>query len=201
MEAQARAPGRVHELELARVFGVPGFGLDLMLRTMEALRQRRVPLATNQVSISLLDRRAERSGFLQTCQDHGVTPIAYSPLAQGLLTGKYRPGEKPPGLRGLRTNKQRLRAIQPPLTAMERTGKAHGERTLPQVALNWVMAKGAVPIPGTKDKYQTVDNLGALGWQLDEAALAELDELRAALKLSYSYCGGWPPSGGRNSSP
>lgn len=181
VEAQARALARVHELELARAVGVSNFDLNLMLRTMKALRQRGVPLASNQVSFSLLDRRAERSGLLPACQDHGVTLIAYSPLAQGLLTGKYRPGETPPGLRGLRTNKQRLRSIQPLLAAMERIGKAHGERTLPQVALNWVMAKGAVPIPGAKNKHQTVDNLGALDWQLDEAAVAELDELSAAL--------------------
>ncbi|MBK6856305.1 MAG: aldo/keto reductase [Microthrixaceae bacterium] len=47
------------------------------------------------------------------------------------------------------------------------------------MALNWIMAKGAVPIPGAKNQAQAIENAGALGWDLTAEELAELD--RAAL--------------------
>ena len=52
---------------------------------------------------------------------------------------------------------------------------AHGGRTPSQVALAWIIAKGAVPIPGAKNRQQAEDNAGALGWRMDDAELAELD--------------------------
>lgn len=44
-----------------------------------------------------------------------------------------------------------------------------------QVAINWCMCKGTIPIPGAKDLAQAKENLGALGWRLSEAEVAELD--------------------------
>ena len=52
---------------------------------------------------SLLNRRAERQGLLKLCHELGVTLIAYSPIAKGMLTGKYTPQAPPPGLRGCLT--------------------------------------------------------------------------------------------------
>ena len=58
---------------------------------------------------------------------------------------------------------------------LRRIGTAHGDRTPSQVALAWIIAKGAIPIPGAKSAKQAEDNAGALGWRLDDAELAELD--------------------------
>ena len=49
---------------------------------------------------------------------------------------------------------------------LRRIGKAHGDRTPSQVALAWLIAKGAVPIPGAKNREQAEQNAGALGWRL-----------------------------------
>jgi pyridoxine 4-dehydrogenase len=46
---------------------------------------------------------------------------------------------------------------------------------LPQVAINWCMCKGTLPIPGAKDLAQAQENLGALGWRLSSGEVAELD--------------------------
>jgi aryl-alcohol dehydrogenase-like predicted oxidoreductase len=58
---------------------------------------------------------------------------------------------------------------------LRRIGVAHGGRTPSQVALAWIIAKGAIPIPGAKNRHQAEDNAGALGWRMDDTELAELD--------------------------
>jgi aryl-alcohol dehydrogenase-like predicted oxidoreductase len=72
-----------------RAAGVSNYGLEQMRRSHWALAKRGVGLASNQVRYSLLDRTPERSGLVAASREHDVTPIAYSSLAQGLLTGKY----------------------------------------------------------------------------------------------------------------
>jgi diketogulonate reductase-like aldo/keto reductase len=67
---------------------------------------------------------------------------------------------------------------------LRRIGAKHGGRTPSQVALNWLIAKGTVPIPGAKSKKQAEENAGALGWSIDGDDLSALD--RAALKGAAS---------------
>jgi aryl-alcohol dehydrogenase-like predicted oxidoreductase len=70
-----------------------------------------------------------------------------------------------------------LAGLQPLLSALKRIGENHGGKTASQVALNWVICKGALPIPGARDVGQAVQNAGALGWRL---AAEEIEELEAA---------------------
>jgi len=58
---------------------------------------------------------------------------------------------------------------------LRRTGEAHGGRTPSQVALAWLVAKGAVPISGAKNRVQAEENAGALGWRMTEEELARLN--------------------------
>jgi pyridoxine 4-dehydrogenase len=53
---------------------------------------------------------------------------------------------------------------------------ASRHKTMAQVALNWCIAKGTIPIPGAKNVEQAQQNIGALGWQLDAGEIAELDQ-------------------------
>jgi diketogulonate reductase-like aldo/keto reductase len=55
-------------------------------------------------------------------------------------------------------------------------GQDHGGKSNAQVALNWVMRKGTLPIPGAKTADQALQNAGALGWQLTNDEMAKLDE-------------------------
>jgi len=90
----------VKEGKVRRV-GVSNYGADAMKRSHDRLGSHGVRLASNQVRYSLLDRAPETNGVLDACRDLGVTLIAYSPIAQGLLTGKYGPGSgRPAGLSG-----------------------------------------------------------------------------------------------------
>jgi len=104
-----------------------------------------------------------------------VTVIAYSPIAQGLLTGKYGSQNPPPPRR--RVSSGTLESLQPLLKEMGRIGSAHGDKTPAQVAVNWCMAKETLPIPGAKNGRQATENAGALGWSLSAEDLARLDEL------------------------
>ncbi len=160
---------------LTRTVGVSNYNTDQMRRAYDVLARRGVPLASNQVEYSLLQRAPERSGLLEACRELGVTLIAYSPLAQGMLTGKYGPDNPPPGLRGRRFRREYLARIQPLVGLLREIGTAHGGKSPNQVALNWLICKGAVPIPGAKNARQAQENAGALGWRLTEDEVAALD--------------------------
>ena len=60
---------------------------------------------------------------------------------------------------------------------LRRIGDKYGGKLPGQVALNWVMAKGAVPTPGAKNAKQAEENAGALGWSIDQDDLARLDRV------------------------
>lgn len=161
---------------LARAVGVSNFSRAQMDRTRQVLQPEGIPLASNQVEYHLLNRKVEKDDLLQYCLDQGVTLLAYSPLAQGILTGKYTPENPPPGYRGSRYNRSLLARIQPLIHLLHEIGAANGGKSPSQVALNWVICKGAVPIPGAKNARQAKENTGALGWRLSAEDIARLDE-------------------------
>lgn len=168
----------------ALAVGVSNYNYDQMMRAYEVLTRHGIPLASNQVEYHLLDRSVERNGLLRACQDLGITLIAYSPLAMGILTGKYTPENPPSGFRGRRYNRQYLKKIQPLLQTLRDIGHTHEGRTPAQVALNWLICKGVLPIPGVKNRGQAEQNLGALGWRLSEEEVARLDEISARVARS-----------------
>ena len=165
---------------LARTVGVSNFGPTEMLRAYSVLSQHSIPLASNQVSYSLLNRAVEKNGLLARCQELGVRLIAYSPLEKGLLTGKYGPEHAPPGTRSA-TYAGLVRKIPPLIKLMNEIGQDHGGKTNAQVALNWLICKGALPIPGAKNAAQAGQNAGGLGWKLTDAEVARLDEVSEAI--------------------
>ncbi|MDP2859163.1 MAG: aldo/keto reductase [Bacillota bacterium] len=158
-----------------RAVGVSNFDEIEMRRMHEALAKRGIPLASNQVRYSLLFREIETNGVMAACRELGISVIAYSPIAQGLLTGKYGP-ENPPPLARRDRYKDVLRRLPHVVAQLRRVGAAHGGLTPAQVALNWTMAKGTIPIPGAKNAEQALENVGALGWKLTDQELASLDE-------------------------
>jgi aryl-alcohol dehydrogenase-like predicted oxidoreductase len=165
------------EAGLLRAVGVSNLNVSQMQRAHARLQARGIPLASNQVRYSLLDRTPERSGLLETCRELNVTLIAYSPLAQGLLTGKYTPDHRPTGVRGMGMGAQALARIQPLVLGLQAIGDRHGGKSAAQVALNWVLCKGSLPIPGAKNARQAQENIGAMGWRLTPGEVAELDDM------------------------
>jgi len=158
-----------------RAAGISNCSTEQTRRAHAYLAARGLPLAANQVSFSLLNRHPETTGLLDACRDLNVTLIAYSPLAQGLLTGKYTRQHRPSGMRAVRGLWASYEAIGRMVDLMREIGTGHGGKTPAQVALNWVICKGAIPIPGAKNARQAEENAGAAGWRLSPEEVAALD--------------------------
>lgn len=174
VEVWANALADAIEAGLVRAAGVSNFSADQLRRAHDVFTRRGIPLASQQVEYSLLRRDVERNGVAAACRERGITLIAYSPLAQGLLTGRYTIAAPPPGIRRLRYARL-LSRIEPLLGLMGEIGQQHGGRPPAEVALNWLVAKGALPIPGVKRPSHVAAAVGALSWQLSAEEVAALD--------------------------
>ena len=171
----ADALAAAHEAGLVAAVGVSNYSVKETRAMAGALASRGLALATNQIEFSLLRRSPETSGLLATCRELGVLPLAYSPIGQGRLTGKYSVTNPPPGKRNFSNHP--MEVVDAVVAELKRIGEKHGGKLPSQVALNWVMAKGAVPIPGAKNRHQAEENAGALGWSVDDDDLARLDRV------------------------
>jgi aryl-alcohol dehydrogenase-like predicted oxidoreductase len=178
MDALAQA---VHSGKV-RAVGVSNYGANLMRRAHARLARHDIPLASNQVHYNLIHRKPEKNGVLDACRELNVALIAYSPLEQGLLTGKYRivagqaisvtgPRRFTPAFR----TSQR-RKIEPLLQTMEDIATTHS-KTVGQVALNWLLSKDEciIPIPGAKNVRQASENAGAVGWRLTSEEFKQIN--------------------------
>jgi 1-deoxyxylulose-5-phosphate synthase len=139
---------------------------------------------SSQPQYSMLHREPEREIF-PLCKAEGISQIVWSPLAQGALTGKYKPGAPPPeGSRA--TSRQMgsmmsnwleedvLETVQRLVPISERLGL-----TMAQLALAWVLREENVAsaIVGASRPEQVRDNASASGIELDAATLAEIDSI------------------------
>jgi len=167
----------VYEIGLIDAIGVSNYNLAQTIEAHETLKKHGLRLASNQVEYHLLDRHIEQNGLMDYCLEEGIKLIAYSPLAMGVLTGKYTATNPLRGTRGARYGREYLAGLQPMLNTMARIGNEHDGKTTAQVALNWVVQKQALPIPGAKDAQQAEQNLGAVGWKLTDDDIAMLDEM------------------------
>ncbi|MEH2439526.1 aldo/keto reductase [Nostoc sp.] len=178
----------LYEQGLVKGVGLSNYGPKRLKQVQKKFAERGVPITTLQVQYSLLSTYpVTQLGLKDLCDELGIKLIAYSPLALGLLTGKYsEQGPLPKGIRGLL-----FRQI---LTGMRRHGTASAgkslllclqevaqfrNKTMSQVAINWCISKGTIPIPGAKSVEQARENIGALGWQLNVSEIAELDRAAA----------------------
>jgi aryl-alcohol dehydrogenase-like predicted oxidoreductase len=160
---------------LIKAVGVSNYSAGEMRTLHAALAAHGIPLATNQIEYSLLRTMPEASGLLAACAELGVVPLAYSPMAMGRLTGKYSAANPPPGKRNFSAFP--MAEIEPIIAELRRLGARHAGKTPAQVALNWLICKGAVPIPGAKTAAQAEQNAAALGWRLAPDEVAALDRV------------------------
>ena len=111
------------------------------------------------------------------CEQVGCRLISYSPLCLGLLTGKYTPDNlPPPGNPRRQLFRELLPGAQDLLATLAALAKEYG-KTQSQIAINWALCKGTVPIPGARTVRMAQENLGAEGWRLRPDAIEELDRV------------------------
>lgn len=172
-DAIAEALATAHGEVLVKAVGVSNYSAKETRSIDASLRKRGLQLASNQIEFSLLRTMPRSVGLLDCCRELGVVPLAYSPIGQGRLTGKYTVSNPPP--RGRAFGAHPMEQVDEIVAELHRIGQAHDGRTPSQVALAWLIAQGAVPIPGAKNRSQAQQNAGALGWRMTEDELARLD--------------------------
>jgi len=164
---------RLQQRGLVRDVGVSNFPATRWQRAEAALGG---PVLSNQVQFSLLHRRPDQRN-VPYAQANDRLVIAYSPLAQGLLGGRYDASNPPPGP-ARRNNPlclpENIERATPVIEAVRRIASAH-DATPAQVALAWLIAKpNVVAIPGASSVDQLRHNVAAADLDLDEKELEEL---------------------------
>lgn len=175
-----------YEKGLIKAIGVSNYGVDATIACHDFLAKRGIKLASNQIQYNLLYSFPEENGLLKTCKDLGVEVLSYSPMALGLLTGKYN-ADNVGQIQGPRS-KLFAKTVGTPefdnlLAVMKTVASAHPNANLPQVAINWTRAKGTIPIPGARNLKQVQSNYAALDWELSKDEVKLLDQ--ASASLSY----------------
>jgi len=173
--------GDLYEQGLVKGIGLSNYGTKRLKKIHAKFSRRSIPIATLQVQYSLLSTYpVTELGIKETCDELGIKLIAYSPLCLGILTGKYTDSKTyPKGLRGL-LFKRLIPEAQPLLDCLNAIATERN-KTMAQIAINWCIAKGAIPIPGAKNFQQAQENIAAKDWQLDAGEVAELDRAAAGI--------------------
>ncbi|KAM7463638.1 hypothetical protein LguiA_031759 [Lonicera macranthoides] len=175
LQEQALWDGLVamYDKGLVRAVGVSNYGPKQLVKIHDYLKARGVPLCSAQVQYSLLSNGEDQIEIKNISDSLGIRLISYSPLGLGMLTGKYTPSNLPSGPRGL-LFRQIIPGLEPLLNSLREIAKKRG-KTIPQVAINWCICKGTIPIPGVKTIKQAKENLGALGWYLSSDEVLQLE--------------------------
>ena len=185
-EAEMNAMADLVEAGKICSVGVSNFNPARMRRAHAALTKRGIPLAVNQVRYSLLHREVESNGVMETAKELGVTIIAYTPVARGLLTGKYH---KDPSLLARMSGwrkasmQRNLERTRPLINAMGEIAIKY-KATIAQVALNWLInfsGEIVVTIPGATKVRQAEESAGAMKFLLSEDEMNRLDEVSRRL--------------------
>jgi len=184
VEAQMNAMAALVKAGKIRSVGVSQFSPAQMRRAHSALAKHGIPLASNQVWFNLVHRNPERNGVLGTARELNITIIAYSPLSQGLLTGKFHKDpelvKKLPFLRRRMTvSRVLIEKSRPLIKTLEDIARSYN-CSAAEVALSWtvnVHSDSIVAIPGASKTEHVLQNIRALKLKLTSQEMAKLDEL------------------------
>ncbi|MFM6198640.1 MAG: aldo/keto reductase, partial [Dolichospermum sp.] len=165
--------GDLYQQGLVKGVGLSNYGTKRLKWVHKRFQERGIPIKSLQVQYSLLSTYpVTELGLKEVCDDLGIRLIAYSPLGLGLLTGKFSEnGSFPKGIRGLLCQ-QLLPGMKPLLGCLQEIANTRN-KTMSQVAINWCISKGTIPIPGAKNVEQARENIGALGWFLSDGEVIE----------------------------
>jgi len=166
---------------LIKSVGVSNFSASYMRRAHRTLQERGLVLASNQVQYSLVNRKIESSGVLETARELGITIISWSPIGSGLLSGKFH---NDPGLlsrtpMGRRFILKRKMADSAELIKILEDIASKYDVTTAQVALNWLInfhGNTVVAIPGASNIHHASEAAGAMGFKLADDDMKIIEE-------------------------
>ncbi len=196
----------------AKAIGVCNFSAERLRYAFEYLDKQNVSIVSNQIGYNLLFRHPEKNGLLSACDELNVTPIAILPLAEGILTGKYRIGgpDYPKNVQSIMKVMQmdifgtghsgfwlkslfkkpyelERKRLEPLFELMEKIAYGH-DATIVQVALNWLLNSHPklIYIPGAKNLKQVSDNLSSFKWKMTADEFYQISELERELWNAYN---------------
>mmetsp|Transcript_16220 Transcript_16220/g.22864 ORF Transcript_16220/g.22864 Transcript_16220/m.22864 type:complete len:495 (+) Transcript_16220:144-1628(+) len=182
--------------------GVKNMGKNGVKSMVKKMEKQGYTLTSNQFEFSLTNRKAWKSDLIDTCKELGVIPLVRNPLDGGLATGKYTATNPSGGEAGgmAKFKFETLEKLQPLHSVQETVAekarnrvqrewrdlkdqyrrygpppKINTDITTTQVAINYVIAKGAVPLVDITDPKQAEELLGCLGWGLSDEEVDMLD--------------------------
>jgi aryl-alcohol dehydrogenase-like predicted oxidoreductase len=173
-----------------RYVGVSNFSAKQMVRAHSELSKYGLGLVSNQVSYSLLNRKIETNGILNSAIDLDITIIAHTPLARGLLTGKFHDNpdliQTREGFRKYTSpfKREGLEKSRPVIDALRDLSVKYGV-SAPQIALNWLInfnGSSVVAIPGATSVEQAKSNTDSMRFTLSEKDLDYLDMVSSQFK-------------------
>lgn len=185
MEETAAALAQAVQSGKALYIGISSYSSERTQKMAELLREWKVPLLIHQPSYNLLNRWVDSSGLLDTLENNGVGCIAFTPLAQGLLTGKYlqgipegsrmqREGKKVRGLTENMLTESNLNSLR----MLDEMAKQRGQ-TMAQMALSWLLKDNRVTsvLIGASRPEQLEENVLALNnLTFSAEELAQIDQ-------------------------
>lgn len=185
IERQMEAMALLVRSNKIKYVGVSNFSASQLRKAHTALKKFNIELVSNQVRYNLFDRSIEHNGILTTAKELGISIIAYSPLHQGLLTGKFH--DDPRLLNQLfflrkfqyRLSLKTLKETQPLIDNLQRIGKKY-DKSASQIALNWLIhfnSSMVFAIPGASKPQHVKENVEAMTFQLSQDELTLLDKI------------------------
>lgn len=168
-----------------RAIGVSNFAV----RDLEEARSylSRTDIVSNQLRYNILQRNIEEE-VLPYCRREGITVLAWSPIAQGALSGKYTAQNYPKGdvrVENILFTEKNMKEVELVNAVLAKIANNHS-CTVSQVSLNWLASNPIViPIPGVKDANQANVNAKSLDFQLSNSELAEIDLVSKEAKIDY----------------
>ncbi|MCS7136245.1 MAG: aldo/keto reductase [Nitrososphaerota archaeon] len=182
IEQTMKAMERLVKEGKVRCIGVSNFSVNQLKRAQEALSSEEI--VSNQVEYNLLNRKIEKD-LLPYARQEKITIIAYSPLARGILTGKYAPGNVPRDLLrrvDILFSSENLKRANKIVEVLREIAERRG-KSVSQVALNWLIKEPIVlAIPGAKKPTHVRVNVGAAGWRLTDDEIKKIDEASSSFK-------------------
>jgi len=160
-----------------REIGCSNFSADQLREAERATREGAARFVSIQNEYSLFHREPEQD-VLPECERAGLAFIPYFPLANGLLTGKYRQGQNAPAGSRLQSRRDDRLLTERNLAIVEELIEFSESRghTILELAFSWLLTRPAVAsvIAGATSPEQVRSNAAAAGWKLNDAELAEV---------------------------
>lgn len=187
LKSQMKAMAELVQKGKIRYIGVSNFSAKKMKKAYFELQKYDITLVSNQVQYNLLNRKIETNGIMKIAKKYGISIIAYSPLSQGILTGKFH--ENPDLIKNRPGYRKYKRAFKPEylertrglINTLKEIGRKYNA-TPAQVALNWLVNFHndlVVAIPGASSAKQAESNANAIKFKLTQEELDQINRITA----------------------